>query len=364
MRNKFILVAALTAIFMAICSFGANAQKRISEIDFNIRVGIGFYENFWHMGISKVSCDYDSEGRLKTAKFVFSTVLYGNALSSSMQKKANDDHIGRDTSMVALTWYADSVVVEGKKPFENDRFRLKYLLDNGRAIQLTDGKVEQRFFYNSKGEMTDAIYRFGRPNQIITSFTHQNQSIAQVKGPQSDFMPTFYDQTWGASDVVTSYTPGTIPNHTGIDMIMLERMPFFNMLMVLAGIDGKHSEFLPQSRIYASHKDPKYYYYELDSDNLPTKITSAALLADSTIVNLRYVSAPPYDPGSVNSTTADADVINIQGRVATVSTGRYIAAYDLQGRKVASSPNGTVTLPQAGIYILRSGSATMKAAVR
>lgn len=63
--------------------------------------------------------------------------------------------------MVALTWYADSVVVEGKKPFENDRFRLKYLLDNGRAIQLTDGKVEQRFFYNSKGEMTDAIYRFG-----------------------------------------------------------------------------------------------------------------------------------------------------------------------------------------------------------
>lgn len=124
--------------------------------------------------------------------------------------------------MVALTWYADSVVVEGKKPFENDRFRLKYLLDNGRAIQLTDGKVEQRFFYNSKGEMTDAIYRFGRPNQIITSFTHQNQSIAQVKGPQSDFMPTFYDQTWGASDVVTSYTPGTIPNHTGIDMIMLE----------------------------------------------------------------------------------------------------------------------------------------------
>lgn len=87
-------------------------------------------------------------------------------------------------------------------------------------------------------------------------------------------------------------------------------------------------------------------------------------MADSTIVNLRYVSAPPYDPGSVNSTTADADVINIQGRVATVSTGRYIAAYDLQGRKVASSPNGTVTLPQAGIYILRSGSATMKAAVR
>lgn len=364
MRNKFILVAALTAIFMAICSFGANAQKRISEIDFNIRLGAWVYENFWHMGISKVSCDYDSEGRLKTAKFVFSTVLYGNALPSSMQKKANDDHIGRDTSMVALTWYADSVVVEGKKPFENDRFRLKYLLDNGRAIQLTDGKVEQRFFYNSKGEMTDAIYRFGRPNQIITSFTHQNQSIAQVKGPQSDFMPTFYDQTWGASDVVTSYTPGTIPNHTGIDMIMLERMPFFNMLMVLAGIDGKHSEFLPQSRIYASHKDPKYYYYELDSDNLPTKITSAALLADSTIVNLRYVSALPYDPGSVNSTTADADVINIQGRVATVSTGRYIAAYDLQGRKVASSPNGTVTLPQAGIYILRSGSATMKAAVR
>ena len=54
MRNKFILVAVLTAIFMAICSFGANAQKRISEIDFNIRVGIGFYENFWHMGISKV----------------------------------------------------------------------------------------------------------------------------------------------------------------------------------------------------------------------------------------------------------------------------------------------------------------------
>ena len=90
MRNKFILVAALTAIFMAICSFGANAQKRISEIDFNIRLGSWVYENFWHMGISKVSCDYDSEGRLKTAKFVFSTVLYGNALSSSMQKKAND----------------------------------------------------------------------------------------------------------------------------------------------------------------------------------------------------------------------------------------------------------------------------------
>lgn len=69
------------------CSFGANAQKRISEIDFNIRLGAWVYENFWHMGISKVSCDYDSEGRLKTAKFVFSTVLYGNALPSSMQKK-------------------------------------------------------------------------------------------------------------------------------------------------------------------------------------------------------------------------------------------------------------------------------------
>ena len=160
---------------------------------------------------------------------------------------------------------------------------------------------------------------------------------------------------------------------TGIDFLLLETMPYDNQIMTLASLDGKHSTKLPAARkqyfsgTNGTYEDIHEYSYELDSDGYPVKITvpQTTYSSYSCVVNIKYGVYPSNNnTGGVNEIENGADNLTVNGRTVSGQEGAVIRAYDLQGRQVVSSADGTLTLPDAGVYILRSGSTTMKAAVR
>lgn len=134
--------------------------------------------------------------------------------------------------------------------------------------------------------------------------------------------------------------------------------------MILACIDGKHSHNLPAKR--GSGDKTEEYSYEFDADGYPVKIKVPTLFFKNRfdVVELKYEEFPDNNTGGVNGIENGADNLTVNGRMVTGQEGSVIRAYDLQGRQVASSADGTLMLPDAGVYILRSGSKTLKAAVR
>ncbi len=71
--------------------------------------------------------------------------------------------------------------------------------------------------------------------------------------------------------------------------------------------------------------------------------------------------ATNYDSDSVSDIAADATAISVDGR--TVNAAGPVAAYSTTGALVASG-NDTLTLPAAGLYIIKAGEQTVKVSVR
>ncbi len=71
--------------------------------------------------------------------------------------------------------------------------------------------------------------------------------------------------------------------------------------------------------------------------------------------------ATNYDNGSVSDNVADEAAISVDGR--TVNAAGTVAAYSTTGALVASG-NDTLTLPAAGLYIIKAGTQTVKVSVR
>ena len=66
----------------------------------------------------------------------------------------------------------------------------------------------------------------------------------------------------------------------------------------------------------------------------------------------------------VSEIATDNTIINIDGRNVSTSDNSLLLVYDMQGRLIGSAKNGIFELPQSGIYLLRAGTKTIKAAVR
>lgn len=71
--------------------------------------------------------------------------------------------------------------------------------------------------------------------------------------------------------------------------------------------------------------------------------------------------ATNYDSGSVSDIAAAGAAIRVDGR--TVNAAGAIAAYSTTGALIASG-NDTLTLPAAGLYIIKAGTQTVKVSVR
>lgn len=370
MKKKLQSVMALLLLAGAVLT--ASAVKRPTEIHFRHLYG----ENINPNNICSVFCNYDSVGHLVQVRFVCIEIACGTSAQGKMPK-GDFDPTRYDTITTNLAWHNNMVTVTGKTPFEHEDFQFSYLLDNDRATQRNGGEYAQRFFYNTAGELSDIIYRYGREDQSLTTFTRENGNAINIQGQRNS-----YDQRWygswygGTSNAVMNYSYGTNANPAGIDFLLLETMPFHNMIMTLACIDGKHSTMLPTSRTYRKwlSNDPIWplyeditqeYTYEFDSDGYPVKISVPVYDGRTDVVELKYgIHAINVSTDGVTGIEADNASFSINGRTVCAGEGIAIQAYDLQGRLVASSGNGTITLPEAGIYILRSGTKTMKVAVK
>ncbi len=370
MKKKLQSVMALLLLVGAVLT--ASAVKRPTEIHFRHLNGEDAFPN--HIG--SVFCHYDSVGHLDQLRFVCVSVMAGSAAQGELPK-GDFDPIRYDTITANLAWHDNMVTVTGQSPYYHENFQFSYLLDNGRATQRNGGEYAQRFFYNTAGELSDIIYRYGREDQSITTFNRENGNVVNIHGQRSSFDPAWFGSIWhgGNSNAIMNYSYGTNANPAGIDFLLLETMPFNNMIMNLACIDGKHSSLLPSSRTYrkwinGNVTPPIYqditqeYTYEFDADGYPVKISIPVYDSRTDVVELKYGNHPiNVGTGGVAGIEADNALFTLNGRTVSVEESNEIRAYDMQGRLIVSG-YGTLTLPEAGIYILRSGAKTMKAAVK
>lgn len=373
MKQLRLLIAILC---LAASVVSASAIKRPTEITFLNLEKDG--RTFPNEGLYGILCHYDTLGRLNSVQFVCHMILSGSPQQRLYQSAGPNIY---DTVPAILSWHENAVTVTGRKPFKGGDYQYTYVLDNGRAVERTGEEYAQKFFYNASGDLTDVIYRYGRNDMSLTSFIRENENTTRVQGQQNDYMPEIfqYRERWkgGNSNLNLYYSYGEKANMTGIDFLLLETMPYDNQIMTLASLDGRHSTKLPVARKqYISrtdltpprtYEDVHEYSYELDSDGYPVKITvpQTTYSSYSCVVNIKYGVYPSNNnTGGVNGIENGADNLTVNGRTVSGQEGAVIRAYDLQGRQVASSADGTLTLPDAGVYILRSGATTMKAAVR
>lgn len=351
MKHIKFFLAALWLVTTVTC---AIAVKRPTEIHF-MQVDKG--QEDMTRGVIGIFCHYDTTGRLERLQFVNRNILAGTPPTSD---SSTPPWLKMDTVSATLSWHKDSVTISGFSPILHDPYRYTYVLDNGRASARTGEEYQQRFFYNADGELTDVMYRYGRNDMATTTFARGNGNVTGINGDVNCFWPCLYGFPYDRWDVRDNsneqFGYGETTNPAGIDFLLLETMPYDNQVMTLACIDGKHSANLPASR-----KADKYTY-ELDADGYPVKITVPYRMY-STVVELNYATFPD-DPGSVSGIESDAADFTINGRTVSAAEGEPIRAYDLQGRTVASSATGSLTLPAPGVYILRCDTKAMKAVVR
>lgn len=79
---------------------------------------------------------------------------------------------------------------------------------------------------------------------------------------------------------------------------------------------------------------------------------------------MMYVYIDYQEINGVLEIATDNTIINIDGRNVSTSDNSLLLVYDMQGRLIGSAKNGIFELPQSGIYLLRAGTKTIKAAVR
>lgn len=375
MKQLKLIIAVL---FLMGSVVSATAEKRPAEITFWQLEKSGY--TLPNEGLYKIQCHYDTIGRLDSVRFICLCILSGSPEHSNSQHK-NFSPNKYDTIPAILTWHENSVTVNGVTPFRHQEYQYTYVLENGRAVERTGEEYAQRFFYNSTGYLTDVIYRYGREDMSLTSFIRENGNVTRVHGQQNSFKTDIFSDydRWkgGNSSLNIYYDYGESMNPTGIDFLLLETMPYDNQIMILACLDGKHSCQLPTVRKQyftnnkvtppQTYEDTHEYSYEVDADGYPVKITIPESLYSgySCVVELKYGhSADDNNTGSVTGIDGGASDFTITGRTVSTSDEAIIQAYDLQGRLVASSANGTITLPNAGVYILCSGSKTMKAVIK
>lgn len=315
--------------------------------------------------LSEIRCFYDANGRLDSLSVVHQLLYMGMDYYNQLQ------HF--DTIPVKLSWFQDSVVVNTMTECEHNPFKFTFLLERPdnqslrvkKAVQ-EDGSSIQSFFYDSTGFMTkiNSIYAYGKPNIENTLFVRaENGCIDTIKGSHSRY-PVYY-QFDGNLPLLYS----DIPNPAGIDYTLLEFLPntFDNMIIALAEIGGKNNPYLPKTRVDTGSSVFRgdNYFYELDEDGYPTKITVKLLTKHNVEIDISYASfSDALNPGGVSETQQDICDISVEGRQVLSGSGKLIQAYDMQGRLIASSSNGVITLPDAGIYIVRSGASVRKLIVQ
>ncbi len=186
-------------------------------------------------------------------------------------------------------------------------------------------------FQNSRLRSVDFS---GTPN--LRSLTCSNDSLVALD--LSGVYLTFTNLRFATSNRTVTLAAG---NKLDLTTLAKDGLDVSRMQNIIGGtLDGNILSF--------NDKTVTYQYITLSQNaNYPT-------------LSVR-LHATNYDNGGVDDVTANNAAISVDGR--TVNAAGAIAAYSTTGALIASG-NDTLTLPAAGLYIIKAGTQTVKVSVR
>ena len=349
MKKLYLTLLLLPVAFA--CVLPALADKK----PLSIRIIEAEINDFENADTTLYRLTYDSQGR------VDSIVITEQAMLTVM-RKSNDD---LDSAVCKFDWQPGKVIVRMSALDEEPEVYTYTLDDKGRATAVTtsyEGITSTlKYAYNDAGFLCRQ-YADGSGNEEFNITYDDAGDMTKVTGYQSNW-------PYSSSNFNTTVQPSAYLN-TGSLFIPLSELVDIDMnpVMCLAGLGGKATTHLPVSMKRVSTGGgfqgtlfEREYFYTFDADNYPTHIEERMAIGEEDDM-MWYLDITWSENKGVAGIPADSDTITVEGRQVTADG--TLTAYDMQGRVVASSPTGTLTLPSAGIYLLRTATATRKVAVR
>ncbi len=353
--KKIYLLILLLPVMTAMCFLSCFAEKK----PLTIRVIKATPGNFTNADTIWYTLAYDSLGRMDSMVYINQERSFGGSGYS-------------DKSYYRLHWQPEKLEVSKTNThFCGDTMLFTYGLDTrGRAVYVQDkyqGEYSDtvRFEYDNAGRLKKRTPKYSPYfGDCSTVFGYNSISNPTwVNGWQANYLPEEY------GDFKTTISSS---NHTNIGALYLPLSELIreedNPVMCLASLAGKAPTHLPltvkrvREKYGQTYTYEREYFYTFNDDGYPIHIeeliTSNAYQADKYC----YLDITWTETKGVGAIAADEVEIEVSGREARAEGA--LSAYDMQGRLVASSRSGMLTLPSAGIYLLRCGNRSRKVAVQ
>lgn len=337
--KKIHLSALLLPVVTAICFLPGFAEKK----PLSIRAILSIFGD-----TTLYTLAYDTSGRVDSIVYIKKEGVYG----------------GRpDTSVYKFNWQPEKLEVN--KTDRNGTTKFIYGLDSqGKAVTLYSN-IEYsdtvRFEYDNEGHLVKQTMYNGDLGESSTFFFYNSAgNLTWADGKQANIFPEEYNNYETTIRYSNKVNMGSI--QLPLAELILEN---YNPAMCLASIAGRASAYLPLTvkrvRTVLSQEYERKYTYTFDEEYYPVHIDE--LLTSNTYQRNEhcYIDITWTETKGVGAIAADGMEIEITGR--EVKACGAVRAYDMQGRLVASSESGMLTLPSAGIYLLRCGSRSRKVAV-
>lgn len=354
MKKLYLLLLIPAALIL---SFPLAADKRPSEIRITESKPGNLADG--HKSCYKIA--YNAAGRPDSIVYI-SWIMYVSPQHRSIMPEY-------DTIVYRFSYLPRKTIVDERSPrlFDDEYRRYTFHLDDaGRADTLIDDRNgyyldTTLYSYDAAGHLSvEARLSRGEKNETMYLYNAAGD-LVRVHGYQSNWPYT-------GGDCQTTIQSSSEAN-TGSLLLPLSEMANIETspLLCLGRLGGKAAATLPLMirRKSTNHPDwisGREYFYTFDAGHYPTHIEELLTEYDDDEGMMWTLDITWTDTGGVQGTGADEDDITLQGR--TVSASAPLTVYDAQGRVIASAgASESITLPCAGIYLLRTARTCRKVAV-
>lgn len=349
--KKIYLLILLLPVMTGMCFLPCFAEKK----PLSIRVILGAPGNFTNADTIRYTLAYDTSGHVDSMVYIHPDRTLGRS------------SISMDTIFYKFHWQPEKLEVSEVK--QNSTTKFIYGLDaQGKAVSLySDSEYSDtvRYEYDNAGRLVKQTMYYQQSGERSTIFAYNSiGNMTWAYGMQANYLPEEYDNY---ETTIRYYTNKANLGSLHLPLAELIRVDL-NPAMCLASLAGKAPTHLPLTvkrvleKYGQTYTYEREYFYTLNDDGYPTHIeeliTSNAYQADKYC----YLDITWTETKGVGTIAADEVAIEVSGR--EVRAEGVLSAYDMQGRLVASSRSGMLTLPSAGIYLLRCGNQSRKVAVQ
>lgn len=363
--SKAKIFTILLAVMIGISAI--QAEKAPSKITLRIPSGLSmnYDENDSSTYINRavISCFYNNSGRMDSLIYVYPMFLTG-----SNTAKENTSYVRIVKNTYSLQWEDSKLTVKRTDGSQrntvatqtyilNAAGNIDYSISENTHLDGTADNITRHYSYNENNELISREIVSESDNEKVT-LTVENGNAVKVSGKHGEWPLLFNYFSRPANQISVSYS--NIPNKGKLYLPLNEYLAYeYNPVPALAGILGKPSKYLPASE-YNSDKRTGTFSYTLNDEGYITKFS----YNENHRGDMMYVYIDYQEINGVSEIATDNTIINIDGRNVSTSDNSLLLVYDMQGRLIGSAKNGIFELPQSGIYLLRAGTKTIKAAVR